>query len=132
MDKPEDHGGGDANSPFCKYCTDAQGNLLPKDQVRTKMVQFYVQKQGKTQEEAEKLTDQLMSNMPAWKGEAGGMVAGAPEPTSSSADEPSSAPISEMPLETPSTPQPTESPASSPPAGEEPIAKEESPEPTTE
>lgn len=70
MDKPEDHGGGDVNNPFCQYCTDAQGNLLPKDQVRAKMIQFYIQKQNKTQAEAEKLTDQLMEMMPAWKGKA--------------------------------------------------------------
>ncbi|NIT04623.1 hypothetical protein GTO10_07070, partial [Candidatus Saccharibacteria bacterium] len=45
MDKPEDHGGGDANNPHCKYCTDPTGNLLPREQVRNKMIQFYVQKQ---------------------------------------------------------------------------------------
>jgi len=83
MDKPEDHGGGDANNPFCLYCTDDKGNLLPRDQVRAKMIQFYIQKQEKIQEEAEKLTDQLMGTMPAWKGEGAGAVAEptTPEPT---------------------------------------------------
>ena len=69
MDKPEDHGGGDVNSLYCRYCTDEQGKLMPREQVRAKMIQFYLQKQGKDQTEAEKLTDQLMGTMPAWKRE---------------------------------------------------------------
>jgi len=89
MDKPEDHGGGDVNNPFCQYCTDEKGNLMPRDQVRAKMIQFHIQKQGKTQEEAEKLTDQLMGTMPAWKGEGAGAAAPAepttPEPTAGAA-----------------------------------------------
>lgn len=87
MDKPEDHGGGNPQNQFCKYCTDEQGNLMPREQVRAKMIQFYIQKQGKTQEEAEKLTDQLMGTMPAWKGE--GVTAAAPtEPTTPPAPKP--------------------------------------------
>lgn len=94
MDKPEDHGGGDVNNQFCKYCTDEQGNLLPRDQVRAKMIQFFIQKQGKTQPEAETATDQLMGTMPAWKGEEAGTAAPAeptiptPEPTVEAAPEP--------------------------------------------
>lgn len=114
MDKPEDHGGGDVNNPFCKYCTDEQGNLMPREQVRAKMIQFYIQKQGKTQEEAEKLTDQLMGTMPAWKGEGVGAAAPA-EPTTPEPPVPGSAPGP-----TP-TPEPTTEPAPKPLA----------PEPTT-
>lgn len=109
MDKPEDHGGGGVNNSFCKYCTDEQGNLLPREQVKAKMIQFYVQKQSKTQEEAEKLTDQLMGSMPAWKGEGTGVstpvkpVEG-PEPS-----------ISEKPaMETPASVSPAETPLAEP------------------
>lgn len=124
MDKPEDHGGGDVNNPFCKYCTDEQGNLMPREQVRAKMVQFYIQKQGKTQEEAEKLTDQLMGTMPAWKGEGEGAV----EPTTPKPPAPGSAP-GPTPTEEPIagaavpgvTPEPSESAAE--PTVEEPTAE---------
>lgn len=67
MDKPEDHGGGKPGNPCCKYCTDSQGNLLPRETVRSKMIQFQMQKLGKTQEQAGKDVDQQMALMPAWK-----------------------------------------------------------------
>lgn len=113
MDKPEDHGGGDVNNPFCKYCTDEKGNLLPREQVRAKMIQFYIQKQSKTQEEAEKLTDQLMAEMPAWKGEGGGVV-------------PEEKPVPAEPIPTPEplTPQPKPT--------TEPTIEPSAPEPTAE
>lgn len=110
MDKPEDHGGGDVNNPFCKYCTDEQGNLMPREQVRAKMIQFYIQKQGKTQEEAEKATDQLMAAMPAWKGEG---VVEEPKPEETTEPPPGSTPgpaETPEPISEPTTPpvQPTE------------------------
>lgn len=134
MDKPEDHGGGDVNNPFCKYCTDEKGNLMPREQVRAKMIQFYIQKQGKTQEEAEKLTDQLMGTMPAWKGE-GGVTAPA-EPTAPPAEEPKLEETTEPPPG--SAPGPTPEPTPTPePSVSEPTTTEETPpaqptEPTTE
>jgi len=114
MDKPEDHGGGDVNNPFCQYCTDEEGNLMPQEQVRAKMIQFYIQKQGKTQEEAEKLTDQLMGTMPAWKGEG---VAAPSEPTAPT------------PVEEPKPEETTEPPPGSAPGPAE--TPEPTPEPTT-
>lgn len=68
MDKPEDHGGGQPTNPYCKYCTDEEGNLLPKGVVREKMIQFQM-KLGKSQDQAERETDELMARMPAWKDE---------------------------------------------------------------
>jgi len=128
MDKPEDHGGGDVNNPFCQYCTDEKGNLMPRDQVRAKMIQFHIQKQGKTQEEAEKLTDQLMGTMPAWKGE--GIVAAAPtEPTTPPAAEPDEKPV-EPSVPTPelTTPEPTPTTEPTPePSVPEPTTTEETP-----
>lgn len=128
MDKPEDHGGGDANNPFCLYCCDDKGNLLPRDQVRAKMIQFYIQKQGKTKEEAEKLTDQLIGTMPAWKGEGIG-VAAPSEPTTPPAVGPEKptptepVPTEPVPMPEPTTPEPT--PTSEPTP--EPTTTEETP-----
>lgn len=67
MDKPEDHGGGRPDNPYCKYCADAQGNLLPRETVKQNMVQFYIQKMGKTPDEAAVEVDKIMATMPAWQ-----------------------------------------------------------------
>ncbi len=127
MDKPEDHGGADVSNAFCKYCTDEQGKLLPRDQVKAKMIQFHIQKQGKTQEEAEKLTDQLMGTMPAWKGGEEAAVptkpTAEPEPVKPEpvlTTEPEPTPESSAPS---SAPGPTETPEPTP----EPSASEEMP-----
>lgn len=78
MEKPEDHGAGDVNNPYCKYCTDAQGNLLPKEQVRQKMINFYNRTMGQTIEQAAAEVDKIMARMPAWQGQT--------QPTTSPAD----------------------------------------------
>ncbi len=127
MDKPEVHGGGDANNPFCKYCTDDQGNLLPKETVRTNMIQLYKDKQSKSQEEAEKLTDQLMGSMSTWKdketvapgeGATPGSTApvSAPEPSMSEPTvQPESQPKASPPLdEKTETPVPGSAPGAEP------------------
>jgi hypothetical protein len=128
MDKPEDHGGGDVNNLYCRYCTDETGKLMPREQVRAKMIQFYVQKQGKEQAEAEKLTDQLMANMPAWKG-GGGSAPAEPaetneppaEPTVETTVEPTTEPtapakpVTESPPPA-STPEPPPTEPETPPA----------------
>lgn len=67
MMKPDDHGGSRLDNNYCKYCTDAQGNLLPKDQVREKMIQFHMQNLDKTQSQAEVDVDRHLALMPAWK-----------------------------------------------------------------
>jgi hypothetical protein len=134
MDKPEVHGGGDANNPFCKYCTDDQGNLLPKETVRTNMIQLYKDKQSKSQEEAEKLTDQLMNSMPAWKDKetvapGEGVTPGSTAPTSAS--EPSmpepTVQTESQPEASPSLSEKTETPVPGSVPGAEPAS-----EPTSE
>jgi hypothetical protein len=67
MEAPEDHGAGDINNPYCKYCTDEQGNLLPRETVKENIINFHIKTSGKTREEAEIETDNLMAGMPAWK-----------------------------------------------------------------
>ncbi len=67
MEKPEDFGGGKADNLYCRYCSDYQGSLLPRDQVKQNMIQFYTQKMGKSLAEATVIADQTMANMPAWR-----------------------------------------------------------------
>ncbi len=67
MKTAEEHGGGDINNLYCRYCTDAEGKLKSREEVREGMIQFYVKSQGKPREEAEKFVDEQMRKMPAWK-----------------------------------------------------------------
>lgn len=67
MNAPADFGGGKTDNLYCRYCTDATGNLLPKEVVRQNMIQFYTQTVGKTSEEAMVEVDKIMGTMPAWK-----------------------------------------------------------------
>lgn len=68
MDKPEDYGGGRAGNTYCQYCADDQGNLLPRETVREKMIQFQMKSLNKSQEQAEGDVDRHMALMPAWQG----------------------------------------------------------------
>lgn len=67
MKTVEEHGGGDVNNPYCKYCTDAEGKLKSRKEVREGMIQFYMNSQGKPRGETEKFVDEKMRKMPAWK-----------------------------------------------------------------
>jgi hypothetical protein len=67
MDKPQDHGGGRPNNPYCIYCTRADGNLKPRNVVREKMIHLYMSSEGASRQEAEQHVDEKMSKMPAWK-----------------------------------------------------------------
>lgn len=63
-----DHGGGRPDNPYCKYCTDASGNLKSKEEVREGMINFQMQQSlGKTREEVAAEVDQHMSTMPVWQ-----------------------------------------------------------------
>jgi thioredoxin-related protein len=67
MQKKEEFGGGNEENKYCVYCTDAQGNLKSRDEVRQGMIGFYMQMKNATKEEAEKIVDEQMAKMPAWK-----------------------------------------------------------------
>jgi hypothetical protein len=62
-----DHTGGDESSPYCRYCTDEQGQLQPFDERFDRMVQWAVRKDGLDRAEAEERTRAFMRTMPAWK-----------------------------------------------------------------
>lgn len=68
METPEMHGGGIEQNPYCVYCTDAEGHLKSREDVREGMVQFYMDAMGKSRDDAERVVDATMAEMPAWKG----------------------------------------------------------------
>ena len=133
MEKPDDYGGGNASNLYCKYCTDAQGNLLPQETVRQNMINFYNKTMGQTPEQAAVEVDKIMAKMPAWQGQVqpatpsvDDQVEPTPEPVSPSVpvDQPASEPTT---VETPAPEMPAEMPFSEP---DEPISPEEPAEPT--
>jgi hypothetical protein len=71
LEKPEDFALGDPTQPYCRYCTDGQGNLLPYEQVLATNAGFYVKSQGITPEAAARLAQALLADKPAWKGRFG-------------------------------------------------------------
>jgi hypothetical protein len=69
METRELHGGAIEDNPYCVYCTDAQGHLKSRAQVRAGMIQFYMDVMQKSRQEAEQVVDATMAEMPAWKEE---------------------------------------------------------------
>ncbi|MBD3387841.1 MAG: hypothetical protein GF416_02225 [Candidatus Altiarchaeales archaeon] len=75
MEKLGDFGGGKMENRFCVHCCDGEGNLKSREEVRSGMARFMMSPEGETMlgrkiesiEEAEKLAEAHMSNMPAWK-----------------------------------------------------------------
>ena len=67
MERPEDHALGDVTHPYCRYCTDEQGRLLPYERVLGMNAESYVKSQGVTPEAAQRLAAALLADMPAWK-----------------------------------------------------------------
>jgi hypothetical protein len=65
----EEHGGGIESNKYCRYCTDADGNLKGEAEVRDGMIKFTMKTTGKSREEAEDQVKRHMREMPAWKGE---------------------------------------------------------------
>jgi len=66
MAKPEDHGAGDVNNPYCKFCTTASGRLKSYDEVLNGYVGFLTS-QKMSRLDAEKKAREALSKMPAWK-----------------------------------------------------------------
>ncbi|VVB98495.1 Putative zinc ribbon domain protein [uncultured archaeon] len=68
MEGASTHGGGNAESKYCAYCTNAEGKLKSKAEVRQGMIKYMMKSEKKSEEEAQRLVDEHMSRMPAWKG----------------------------------------------------------------
>jgi len=67
LEKPEDYALGDVTRPYCRYCTDARGELLPYEQVLETNKRFYVESQGITPEAATRMAREMLADMPAWR-----------------------------------------------------------------
>lgn len=63
MDHPEDYGGQIPGNKYCKYCTDSEGKLKTREEVRNGMINLM---KSKGEKDAEKLVDKYMKKMPAW------------------------------------------------------------------
>ncbi|MFW9849167.1 MAG: zinc ribbon domain-containing protein [Candidatus Thorarchaeota archaeon] len=66
MTKAEQFSMQNMDSEYCIYCTDEDGKLLPKNVVRKSIIQYWMHRDGISQEEAEEKIDSFMQNQPAW------------------------------------------------------------------
>ncbi len=67
LNAPADHAGGDVNSPFCRFCANADGTVRTGDEIFEGGVQFFMKALGESREMAEKVTRKNMSMLPYWK-----------------------------------------------------------------
>jgi len=67
MEKPEDFALGDPSQPYCRYCTDTAGALLPYEDVLKTNARHYVDTQGVSPEAATMMAAALLASMPAWR-----------------------------------------------------------------
>lgn len=66
MITPEDFPAKDTTKECCVHCTNEKGELLPKEEIIKKLVDYYCEIEDVTREEAEKTVIDLVNNMPAW------------------------------------------------------------------
>ena len=62
----EDFGGHNPNNRYCTHCTDKDGKLKSKEEVRKRIIEFYL-KEGYSKKKAEEMADEHLSKMPAWR-----------------------------------------------------------------
>lgn len=67
MEKNDDFALGNPASPYCKYCADAQGKLLPYEEILTANADYFKTSQGLTTQAALKMATDLLKSQPAWK-----------------------------------------------------------------
>lgn len=67
MENAEDFALGDKASPFCRYCTDPVGKLLPFEKILSSNAAYYKESQGLSDSAAMKMATDLLKNQPAWK-----------------------------------------------------------------
>jgi hypothetical protein len=70
MEKEEDFALGDPSQPYCRYCTDARGALLPYESVLETNARHYIESQGVSPEAAEGMAAALLASQPAWRDRA--------------------------------------------------------------
>jgi predicted sulfurtransferase len=67
MEKKEDFGAQDEENRYCTHCTDENGVLKNREDVRALMIAFYMKMNHSTREEALEFVEEHMAKMPAWK-----------------------------------------------------------------
>lgn len=67
LEKPEDFALGDVTRPYCRYCTDASGELLPYEKVLETNASYYEESQGVKPDVAMRLAQAMLADMPAWR-----------------------------------------------------------------
>jgi hypothetical protein len=69
MMSAKDHGGGREDCPYCKFCSDRSGKLLPFEQVHENMtVERFMKVNGMPRKGAEDSARRALEAMPLWKG----------------------------------------------------------------
>lgn len=67
LENQDDYAIGDTSSPYCKYCVDTHGQLLPYETILKANAHYYQESQGLTEQAATKMAKDLLHSMPAWK-----------------------------------------------------------------
>ena len=67
MKNQEDFGGSKIENKYCRFCTDAKGNLKPFDEKVKDMTGFIMRTTDLAFEQAQNLAKDNMKKMPAWK-----------------------------------------------------------------
>lgn len=68
MKSIEDYGGGIQDNKYCVKCTDESGVLYPFEKKLEMMTMFIMSRQGVNQMMAKNMAQNIMKDMPAWKG----------------------------------------------------------------
>jgi hypothetical protein len=74
MAAKEDHGGQDADNPYCTHCTDLKGRLVLFEKKFGDTVDLAMQTRWMNHEQAEKYALEQMSQWPAWRDKAQQML----------------------------------------------------------
>ena len=67
METAEDFALGDPTQPYCRYCTDEAGSLLPYENVLAANARHYVETQGVNPAAAKMMAAALLASMPVWR-----------------------------------------------------------------
>jgi hypothetical protein len=71
MEKPEDHAAGDVTKDYCLHCARPDGSMQSYDEKVDSMAGFIAKTQGLDREGATAKAEEIMAELPAWKGKAG-------------------------------------------------------------
>jgi len=67
MESASIYGGGNVNNKYCKYCTTSDGKLKSRAEVRAGMIKYMMKAEKRNEAEAQRLVDEHMKRMPAWR-----------------------------------------------------------------